>query len=161
MLLTFSVYALFLENRRGVNALIRSWHCVKGSWGDVFGKYFFLGLICIVIFIAITLLSLPFSHVYPNPLTHKPQVALPISSTILIQILTTFLFGPLSVIYSLSIFKLLSAKPFPAPEEEKSTKKKILILSIIGIVAAVAIIIMLSLFAAHSLQTSATINFYR
>lgn len=47
--LAFSLYVCVIENKKGMDALKRSWNLVKGNWWQVFGRLLLLGIIANVI----------------------------------------------------------------------------------------------------------------
>ena len=146
LLLTFTLYILIIENLHGVNALIKSWHYVKGSLWELICKVAFFAVISLVVFTILGIISAPFSKLSISPVTQKAIYTQPLSFQILIEIISTFLITPLGFIYTLFVYRALSSvKPEMSTERAASIKKKIIIFWIIG---AIAIILLLISFGA-------------
>ncbi len=142
LLLLFSNYVYLSEGKRGLSALVKSWYYVRGSLWDLVGKYVFFALITILPSIFISTLSYPYSHVVINPFDGTKEVVLPTLSQIAIQLYTSFVTLPLSILYSYKIFKTLSASKSEVPHEEAAKIRiKIIILSVIGLIAILALLI--------------------
>lgn len=138
--LSLSPYILFVEDKRGLKALITSWHYVKGYWLAVFWRFLFFGLVffaialvAVLAFIITGLIELPLEA------TSMPQA---LWSRILNMFLTSFLLTPLSLLYGLGIYQ--SARRIKAVltlfEEEEELKKRLIILAALGVVALGVII---------------------
>jgi hypothetical protein len=143
ILLSLSLYAFFVENLRGLNALVKSWHCVSGYWFAVLGRFLFLAVIAFIPLILITVLSVPFGKFEVNPLTEKANWTMPEFFVLVNDAINVFVLGPVFAIFALSIFKSLSAiKGELSSERAAAIRKKILVLMIIGIVAAVLFLVL-------------------
>ena len=55
--LSFSVLILIVENEKGTNALVRSKEYVKGRWGEVFWRFFFVGVLAFGCYMLVSLVS--------------------------------------------------------------------------------------------------------
>lgn len=133
VLFVFAEYNLVVENQRGLNALLRSRHLVKGNWWGVLWKLLtFVLLIWIPVFILIFgLLAY---------LTDFPQL-MDLISTILIILVT-----PLAVAYVYQLFRsLIQKRPLETfnPQEERKFYKGMIIWGIIALSILIALLIIL------------------
>lgn len=156
VLLSMSAFALFAENRRGISALISSWHYVIGYWGAVFWRSVFLVIILIIMYLVIG-----FVTAGPNIIELKSTILsglrgeiapeAPLFNQILSLFFNSFLFLPIGIIYSYGLFlslrKVKALVPLESTDEQK-IKKKLIILLVIGIILIVAIIALLAFLSA-------------
>ncbi|PKL72602.1 hypothetical protein CVV26_01160 [Candidatus Kuenenbacteria bacterium HGW-Kuenenbacteria-1] len=49
VLFSLAAFVLIEENLKGMNALLKSWEYVKGRWWSVFWRFFFIGIVCMLI----------------------------------------------------------------------------------------------------------------
>jgi hypothetical protein len=136
-------FTLFTENKRGLSALIQSWHYVKGKTGKVIGfGFLFILLLAIAISILNILMGVPPGQALKAYPYFPPQ-------TSLIKSLISLIVYYLSYFILLSLFSYKLFLPLKAqkpeslsPEEEQKTKKKILIFTTIGILALIALVVL-------------------
>jgi hypothetical protein len=136
IMLGFSSYIVFAENKKGTAALIQSWYYVKGRAGGVFWRMLAAGFIVwFIIFIIIVALAMIFG--WSNQ-TNEPNLAQSVVTTFLASVVE-----PLIIIYVFLIYKeLKSFHSEPIAEEEyKSKKKKLIVLYVLGVVAVIALIV--------------------
>ena len=93
---SFSLFALFFEDKKGLDALSKSKRLVKGYWWPVFGRFFLMGVIAIVFSIIITL---PISGQGADPSTPFYQIW-----SFLVQVVN-YLIGPIYMIYIYGIYQ--------------------------------------------------------
>ena len=141
--LALAPFTLFTENKRGLSALIQSWHYVKGKTGKVIGfGYLFIVLLATAISILNILMGVPTGQglkAYPY---FPPQTSLIKSLISLIVYYFSYIILPAIFLYKLFL-PLKARKPEPLSLEEKQkTKKKILILVIIGVLALIALLVL-------------------
>lgn len=158
--LSFSSYALIVDDKRGLSSLSTSLYYVKGNFWQVLLRYIYIGLI--VAFVAIVILFggsliayLTVGNSNPDEFvnliksfseTSLISTVVSIIVSIIISILTYCVIIPLTTIYSYIMYKSLKRlKPEQEPETEaKQTRVWLKVLSIGGAVVYVVIpIIML------------------
>ncbi len=151
MLLIFSGYAFLFEEHRGMEALVVSWHYVKGFWGAVLWRVIFLGFLFFLIQTALfTVLAgiiyfisgetLQFINQFSA--TQIEAIGVWASRGIALgnSILLSFFFTPFSVLYFYFIFEFLrnaKAKTPMSGEETKQLKKKIILFAVLGVVGLI------------------------
>ena len=140
--LAFSSFALVAGDKRGIAAMIVSWHLVRGYWGSIAWRIAVFGGIILLLHIVFAILidGISVLNVYqPTSLAVD-----------MIDFLVTYLISlPMSTIYLYGLYQVLAAvKPaIIPPEEERSMRKEILFFIIIGpVVFVLGLIIVLSLF---------------
>jgi hypothetical protein len=147
--LFFSSYILVVENKRGLDALVQSWHYVKGHWWDLFVKMLYFGFIMLLVFIAMAIVGAIISAVTgstfsipKSAITHGEQNVV---VSILQQIVSALFITPLTIIYSYLLYQAARImKPEPVTvEEAHSSRTKIIIFSVLGIVAIAAFVLTL------------------
>ncbi len=143
-----SIYVLFTEDRRGISALVKSWHYVKGRAGSVFWRSLFLGIIVLLISLGISFLvggSALLSQIknISHPTAIQPAVSK--LSQIINTAINQIILIPLGIIYGYLLFSALRAtKTEPLDEDrEHKLKKKIIIFMIIGIIGFILIPVLL------------------
>ena len=97
VLYSMAVYAFFFEEKRGMEAIRRSVRLVKGYFWPVFGRILFIGLVFWIVSVVIS-----------APLGVMPESSLGYSLWNGLVQVVSFLLGPLSAIYSYSIFQDLA-----------------------------------------------------
>ncbi len=155
--LSFAVYALVIDNQRGLNSLSTSFYYVKNNWWKVFGRS--LSLIVVGIFLAVivagifyVIMSLAGYSNDPSSLATsiKEFSRFSVTNTILMIIfsfITYTVMYPLTVTYSFFIYKYLKLqKPVPKPEYVNTARTFFKVLSIIS--AVIVPILLLLVFAA-------------
>ncbi len=91
-----SSYVVVEENLQNSAALKRSKYYITGRLGEVFGKFFFIGIITLAVYIAVGLIISPFGSKEGNPASFVTNI---------ISILWT----PLTVVYGYQLYKHLKA----------------------------------------------------
>jgi hypothetical protein len=138
--LSLSLYVLFAEKRRGISALVISWHYVKGYWGAVFWRYLFFSIVILLITLAAVFLTGGPTILTSLKSGGRPEVSF--ASQFFNIIFNHFLIVPLSIIYSYGIYRSLKEikASVPLESDEQKIKKNITIFSVIGIVGLIFII---------------------
>lgn len=130
--LSVSVFSLFSENKRGIDALALSWHYTKGYWMSVAWRFFvfavFAWIVAAIFFAPLFLLT------NDTDAQNRFQV--------LNTIADILFFAPLSAIYSYLIYQSLKkAKEGVSFEKDRpNLRKRIIIFIILGIVGILALI---------------------
>jgi nitrate reductase NapE component len=164
VMITFSVFAFMLDQKKGKEALATSWAYVKGNWWKVFGRYLVLG---IAFGIAQSIINAVLGKIFPPSsvvlnLPEGSSVYLPqwfgssgawmssLSVTspaalLLSTVINTALFGPLTLVYSFLIYKgLKSARLSGISEPElAAARKSVKTFSVLGIVAFALIVLII------------------
>jgi len=146
--LSQSNYVLFTEGNKGMSALAKSWHYVKGRAGSVFWRFLFLGFIFLLISIVVGLIfgsstlhtSISQIKSVGQHAVTTTQSASKLSQTINL-VLINLIFVPLGIIYGYLVFSALRSTKAEAltEERERRIKKNITIFMIIGILGIVAL----------------------
>lgn len=149
--LTFSLYAIVADNRRGFKALNASWYYVKGYWWATLGRILFFVLMLVLfelfyIFIALVLsllLIFLFSLLtFINPII--PMVLI-IAMIIIFYYVAFSFFFPVSIIYFYHLYAdFKRIKPEPQEEELARRRPFFMALAIIGVFVAAAYFIFLA-----------------
>ncbi|MBI2056158.1 MAG: hypothetical protein HYT37_02155 [Candidatus Sungbacteria bacterium] len=171
ILLGQAVYAYIFENKKGMDALITSWHYVRGRWWSVFWRIFFLGIIMwIISLIFFSVMGLGFgggallqiqgwekigeNAALQQELTRsleKTSRFADIASTILTYIFVL----PFSVIYLSILYRVLQKTKSGVPlseEEQVKMRKTLKILIAIAIVGIALLLIVFAFFFSWLLQ---------
>jgi hypothetical protein len=153
VMLTLTAYSVVAENKRGLDALIQSWHYVKGHGMAVFGRMLAMGLILLVLIMivgAVTGLSVASPNSINSDPTHRNESVL---QAVLVNAVVAFT-EPLSFIYLFSIFReLREIKGEISPEDRKSKKTVLIWFIVAGIFA---IILMTTLLVVLGVASSAS-----
>lgn len=148
--LSQSIYVLFTEDKRGLSAMAKSWHYVRGRAGSVFWRSLFLGIIVLLISLIVSFLfggSVLLSQL--KNIGHATATTIPLTvsklSKIINAVINQIILIPLSIIYGYLLFSALrTTKTEPLDEEhERKLKKKIIIFMVIGIIGIILIPVLL------------------
>lgn len=144
-LLSMSLYAYLVENRRGMSALAASWHYVKGHWWGVSWRLLFFGMV-----LFLTNLIIAFATNGPAIL-QALRGAASTQSSFLSQMLgafySNFIAFPLGIIYPYGLYlSLKTMKPVFPESEEHRIKRTITIFSIIGFLTMIIIPVVFTVF---------------
>lgn len=132
--LSVSAYALFSENKRGIDALALSWHYTKGYWIAIawrlFVFAFFILLMTVILFAPMFLFGAQWEageQIYSQTLNTTANI---------------LFFAPLSIIYSYLIFQSLKKAKEGVPSEKDciDLRKRIIIFMILGVIGILALI---------------------
>lgn len=159
ILLGQSVYAYIFENKRGMDALVTSWHYVRGNWWRVLWRMFFVGIVIVVlntIVIAVVGLGLGGGEALrfqewggmTGNMGQQQEFARSLQTAgrftgFASGILTNIFFLPFSVIYLSLLYRALqSVKSGAALSEEERVKMRKTLKIFIGIaIAGIAILL--------------------
>jgi hypothetical protein len=148
--LSFSMYTLSLEGKRGFGALIESYNLVSGRWLGVFGRVLFMALVCIGIAIVITGATAIIQSLFGFAVNSVASSVLSIISSF---VLSTCI-SSLSATYLYRLY--ISLKGVSIQSGSAGTFKKFLIaFMVIGIIAIVVFVaggIALSLYVAGNVK---------
>lgn len=157
ILLGQSSYAFFLENKKGVDALILSWHYVAGNWWSVLWRLVFLGVLLFLVGFAVYAVigfgasggvitqyqSLSESGMPANP---EELAAKLTAGSRLAQIVSDFLINmfsmPFGVIYGFLLYQGLQGLKSGVVLSQEETMRKKKIIKIFFTIAIVGIIIL-------------------
>lgn len=145
VLVSLSAFALFVDGRRGIEALASSWYYVREYWWDVFWRFLFFGIIILGSGLLLVLAGGGFGFMKELASTTdlasmKPQV--PYLAQLINSFFNNFIFLPLGAIYPFLVYKdLKKVKPEPDEATLSGIKKKI---NIFIVVASVGIILLLA-----------------
>jgi len=164
IMITFSVFAFILDQKKGKEALATSWAYVKGNWWKVFGRYLVLG---IAFGIAQSIIKAILGKIFPPSsmalnLPEGSSVYLPqwlgssgawmssLSVTspaalLLSTVINTALFGPLTLVYSFLVYKGLKSAKFSGISEPElvAARKSVKTFSVLGIIAFALIVLII------------------
>ena len=140
--LSFSLYIVFTEERRGISALVASWYYVRGHWWPVFWRILFFGILFTLIF---ALVGLLIEEILIGPGFFTKLIAgekmnpnnVPLASEIFDLFFSNLFLTPLVIIYPYLIYRSLKEIKGPAPAEDPKIKKNITIFMTIGIAGLV------------------------
>ncbi len=138
ILFIFSLYVLMVENQRGLNALLRSRHLVKGNLWGVLGRFFQYFLIIVV---PIFVLFVLFKVLILTQLSDRVLAAEISNISSLIYVVIMFLINIFFVIYSYQVFRFLRQhKPLEIfnPQEKRGLYKGLAIWGIIVLIGLFA-----------------------
>ena len=143
--LSLSVYVLFGERKQGIEALVASWHYVKGFWLPVLWRFLFLGMIFLVA--GLILGGLGAGQVITETLksgaTEFTEVASPRPMLQVINLIfNNFIVFPLGIIYAYFIYRALREIKSAAPPEEKEERfrKAVKIFMLAGILGLIVLL---------------------
>ncbi len=141
--LSFSLYILFAENRRGISAMARSWYYVKGYWLSVFWRFLFLGIILLIVSLTIAFATIGTTFFSAIKSGATKELQLPLSTQLIDLFFTNLIAIPFSIIYSFGIYSALRQikKEVPAEADEQKLQKNISIFMVVGIIGLIAIIV--------------------
>lgn len=165
ILLGQSVYAYVLEDKRGTDALVVSWHYVRGNWWGVFWRMLFMGIIFLVIS-AILFLVIGFGLTggdVINKLQEWGGVGTPANQQALAQAINTagrfmqvlsdalinIFFVPFSVIYLSLLYRALQGAKsdvMPSEEEQAKMRKTIKVFIATAIIGLILLVIAFGFF---------------
>ena len=146
--LSLSTYTYLFEGDKGIEALIKSWHYVKGYWWPVCWRFIFMMIVLLLVnflVLGVTALGLgintaDFPRALPSP-EAMSQFGLHVTKfyEIISGFFSNFFLVPFSLIYGFMMYHALhQIKTIPMAEEEKKRIKKILsifvVTGIIGII---------------------------
>lgn len=145
--LSFSLYIVFTEERRGISALVASWYYIKGHWWPVFWRILFFGILFTLIFALVGLLV---EVILIGPGFFAKLIAgekmnpnsVPLASEIFDLFFSNIFLTPLAIIYPYLIYRSLKELKGLAPAEDPKIKKNITIfiaIGAIGLVLSIAI----------------------
>jgi hypothetical protein len=124
--LTFSIYAMVIERKRGFNALAQSREYVRGYWWDVFARVIILSVLFSIIFLPLNILAVIFLGT--------------IAKTLVFSLLSLVVI-PFFICYTYGIYiNLVRLKPNLATDQVVSGKGFLVTSVIIGLIASGAII---------------------
>ncbi len=155
VLLGQSVYAFVLEDKKGMDALLASWHYVSGNWWGVLWRIFFLGimifLIGVMVFFVIGFgltgggMPIP-TQIPPDPATLTMGVGALRFIQMVSDFLTNVFYMPFSLIYVFLLYQALrNTKSGIALSEEKTMRMQKIIK--IFIACAIVGVVTLTIFA--------------
>src|SRR3989338_121651 len=152
--LSLSLYVLFSEGKNGMEALTASWHYVKGFWGPVFWRLFFLGFVLAIFGFLVNLISVGpvlFSALKGGS-SAPPQV--PIFGQIIGILYNNFFVFPLSIIYTFVIYRTLKDIKATAVSEadEPKFKKAIMVFIVIGILGLLALAVLAGFLLSYMIE---------
>jgi len=144
LLFCVSFYVLFVENRRGLSALISSWHYARGYLWAIAWRFLFLSIIMLLVTLVIS-----FATNGPSFLTPSAQEGMSLPYRLLYLFFSNFIALPLSVIYTYGIYQVLKQSKVASLLEvdEKEIKRKIIIFSVLGLLAIAAVVVGVVVFA--------------
>ena len=132
--LNFANYTLVVENRRGLDALIASWHYIEGRWWSVAWRTIFFGALVFILSLVVNFIIflLSSSVTAATIATYQP----PLSGSIVADAWSAFIIVPASIIYFYHLFlNLKIVNPTPPNEAQKrSIKNWVMSFVILGIV---------------------------
>ncbi|OHA10052.1 MAG: hypothetical protein A3A44_01070 [Candidatus Sungbacteria bacterium RIFCSPLOWO2_01_FULL_60_25] len=136
--LSFSLYVLVGEDKRGFAALVASWQYVRGYWLPVAWRFLFFGIVIILMALAVSIV-LAVSGAPIDALRGGPSQGASFGGVVQ-ALVSNFIVFPLSVIYAFSLYRALrraKAASAPGAEETAALRKRLKIFMIIGIVGIV------------------------
>ena len=146
---SFGLYILVAEDRRGLNALLRSKHLVQGYWWPIFGRFLALGLLGIGVMAPFIIAGFLLENVENLAVVGLFQV---------LQGVASLLFSAFTIIFGFVLYENVKnvKGPAAAGEPDQSQKTKFILLGILGVLAIP--IIMILLFAFALILTGVLIN---
>ncbi|MES2436612.1 MAG: hypothetical protein V4519_01245 [Patescibacteria group bacterium] len=146
LLVSFAGFALIIDNDRGLSALTRSWFYVKNNFKLVIWRFLGFVLFAIIITIVIAIIeSIVGISMYGSAeyLKMIDDQTTPITSTIINNIVQTFVLTPIGLMYFWYLYEFMKIKEGPVvnPEEAILIRKRITILTIVGALITIALVI--------------------
>lgn len=152
--LSLSLYVLFSENKGGMEALATSWHYVKGFWGPVFWRLFFLGIVLAVFGFLVNLVAAgpTFFSMFRSGFSAPPPVS--IFGQVIGLLYNNFFVFPVGIIYTFVIYRTLKDIKATAASEadEPKFKKIITVFIIIGVVGLLALAVLAGFFLSYMIE---------
>lgn len=147
---SFAAYVLVAEDKRGMTALLRSKHLVSGYWWGVFWRFLAVGLVGLLVMLPLILLEIGLGSdaVFPDWFGGEQQIVESIEGIVRIPfVFVQWLFSAFVAAYAYLVYENLrnikSSTPFEEPS--RGTKIKYLLVGIFGIVAFLAMFVLLML----------------
>lgn len=143
--LSLSVYVLFGEGKKGMEALVASWYYVKGFWFPVLWRFFFLGIIFLIAGLLLGALSAGqvITDTLKNGVTEFTDVApaRPVIQMINL-VFNNFVVFPMGIIYAFFIYRALRKIKSATPVEENKEKfrKAIKIFALAGVLGLIILL---------------------
>ncbi|MEK7151060.1 MAG: hypothetical protein AAB783_02580 [Patescibacteria group bacterium] len=138
---SFYRFTVVLEQRRGLNALLASWHLAKGYLGAILWRSFVFG---VMIWAALIIVALIGSIVFS-----KPQKVNSIGGQLIGNILVYGFVMPFGIAYTYVMYRALrqiKGEPIFESEELQSARKKIIGLSIFAVVGGLLLMMLAGAF---------------
>lgn len=120
--LTFTLYVVVTEGKRGMDALRQSWGYISGRWWTVFGRILVFGAIGFLVAVAVEYIH---------------RVIQSATLMVLLQVLLYLVLSPLATIYTFGLYQDIRAK---TPNVSPGGGGFLVALSVIGILALIALI---------------------
>src|SRR3989344_5151330 len=136
--LSFSLYVLVGEDKRGFAALVASWQYVRGYWLPVAWRFLFFVIVIILMALAVSIV-LAVSGAPIDALRGGPSQGASFGGVVQ-ALVSNFIVFSLSLIYAFSLYRALrraKAASAPGAEETAALRKRLKIFMIIGIVGIV------------------------
>lgn len=143
--LSLSLYVVFAENNRGLNALAVSWWYIEGYWWRVFFRFFvFSAAVFLVslLFLFITMLISIGPTISMALRGGTPDLAVTTYSSLFVSLFNNLIVVPLGIIYGYGIYRALRNIKTELPQPIIEPKRKTIILTfiILGIIGVLALI---------------------
>lgn len=140
--LAFSSINIITENRKGTDALLRSWFYVEGYWWAVFWRFIFVLFLAMLVTFAIGF-GLGFSVIYTE--------TTPIGNIVVgsfLSLINDLVFAPISLIYSYGLYLSLKQVKEASGAVETPNKRRaiIKILAVLGVVVILGLLTLAVLF---------------
>ncbi len=137
IMISFAAFAYIDENRKGMSALMQSWHYMRGYFLPVLGRFAVLWLLSMLAFTVVTIIASALGFKGPSDLSRQPDAGY----TILTNLVDLFFAVPFMVAYVSYMYNSLKTIKTVAPtdEEEKKSRRVIRGFLLLGIVSLVII----------------------
>ncbi len=138
--LFFSYYVLVAEGKRGLDALIGSWHYVQGYGSAVLWRLIFLGILSFLASIVVAFLTGGLKPVITQSISSPKDISL--WGQLVSIVLTNLVFYPIGVVYGAHLYKALrNVKTKEVlPDESRRIKKLLMGAMAVGIIGIIILI---------------------
>lgn len=150
LLISFAPYIVIAEGKRGMEALVQSWHYARGYWLAIMGRSLLFSLLAILVISATWFAFYMLASIFVPGLIDaidNTEVATK-EENVLESIVSALFTVPIGIIFTSTLFNALrSIKPAtPSTEDALSIKKKIMFFGWCGVILVVALIGLITYF---------------
>lgn len=151
--LSLGYFSLVLEGKKGMAALVQSMLYIKGNGWQVFGKFFYIGLVGIAVYVIGSALFILASFLITGDamafffaISDKaPVSAVKTIFNLVVDVVSVMVFVPIMLVFYYHIYKQVRSLREANPITEAETAKTRRTLTIWGIVGIFAIIVFVAL----------------
>jgi len=137
--LSFAMYVLIVENKRGFGALTQSMHYIRGYWWAVFGRFVVFFLCVLLVSFAVSFLSSLLASALGVPVSQQED---DLFKNSLSSIITVGFVVPLNLIYVYLLYTSLKAIKPAGPDAVTAAKdrRNAMVCIVLGVLSVLALV---------------------